>query len=191
MSFRKQPFAALLLGALLLGAPAQAAKLGPFFPLPGNFTLSGNTPKDSLLKLQATWLQNGLDNLEKAKKETSAALEKAKAENAKPEQLAGLEGKLKGVEADIAATKEEIELGDDSAGGFERQTERKRNLLMNVNQWIRELSRQATQALKEAILKDGMEAQVAQNQHYSLTEQSDALERAEHDVSVEQWAVSR
>lgn len=191
MSSKTMIFAALSLSALLLGAPAQAAKLGPYFPLPLNLTVSGNTPRDGLLKLQESWLKNGLDNLEKAKKEATAALEKAKGEGGKPEQAAELEAKLKTLDADIAATKEEIELGADGGGGFDRQKERKEALLLNVNQWIRELARQATQALKTAILSDGPQAMAAQQEHGMLSERSDALERAEHDVTVEQWAISR
>jgi hypothetical protein len=188
----KKSCAALALGlaALFLGAPAQAAKLGPYFPLPATFPLSG-PPKQALLNIQATWLQNGLDNLGKAKKETEAALEKAKAPDAKPEDVAALEEKLKTLDADIAATKDEIELANDADAPIDRQAERKRRLMLNVNQWINEIGRQATQALKKAILSDGMEAQIAENQHVQLSELADAIEKAKHDVSVENWAATR
>lgn len=192
MSSRKHLSAALALGALLLVAPAQAAKLGPYFPLPGNFPLtSGNTPRDSLLKIQAKWLQNGLENLEKAQKETAAALEKRKGENAPATDISALEEKLKTLDDDIAATKEEIAIANEEVSDKERQRERKRLLLLNVNQWINELGRQATQELKKAILSDGMEAQIAENRHIQLSELSDAIERAKHDVSIEEWTATR
>ncbi len=188
----KKYLAALLLGAsLLCAAPAGAAELGPYFPLPGNLSVSGSTPRAGLLKLQETWLNNGLDNLAKAKKETEAALEKAKGANAKPEEIKALEDKLADIEAKTAATKEEIALASDDGGGAEQQKERKRALLANVNQWIRELGRQATKALKTAVLSDGMEAMAAQQEHAMLEEMSDKLERAERDVTVEQWALTR
>ena len=180
-----------LAAALLLGAiPAQAAKLGPYFPLPKSFPLSG-PGKTALLKIQADWLQNGLENLQKAEKETTAALEKAKADNAKPEDVAKLEEKLKTLDADIKATEEEIAIENNDTGPKEEQAERKRLFMLNVNQWINELGRQATEQLKIAIMKDGMEAQVAENQHARLSEQADAIERAKNDTTVVNWAISR
>jgi hypothetical protein len=182
--------AVLLLGAFA-GSPAQAAKLGPYFPLPANFPLSSGSGKNDLLKIQAKWLENGLENLEKAKKETGSALEKAKAENAKPEQIAPLEQKLSALDSDIEATKKEIELENDDMSPKEQQMERKRQFLLNVNQWIQEIGRQSTQALKDSILKDGMEAQVAENRHASLEDLADRLERAKRDQSVESWGLTR
>ena len=180
-----------LAAALFLGAiPAQAAKLGPYFPLPKSFPLSG-PGKTALLKIQADWLQNGLENLQKAQKETTAALEKAKADNAKPEDVAKLEEKLKTLDADIKATEEEIAIENNDTGPKEEQAERKRLFMLNVNQWINELGRQATEQLKIAIMKDGMEAQVAENQHARLSEQADAIERAKNDTTVVNWAISR
>jgi len=180
-----------LAAALLLGAiPAQAAKLGPYFPLPKSFPLSG-PGKTALLKIQADWLQNGLENLQKAEKETTAALEKAKADNAKPEDVAKLEEKLKTLDTDIKATEEEIAIENNDTGPKEEQAERKRLFMLNVNQWINELGRLATEQLKIAILKDGMEAQVAENQHARLSEQADAIERAKNDTTVVNWAISR
>lgn len=178
--------ASLFLGAI----PAQAAKLGPYFPLPKSFPLSG-PGKTALLKIQADWLQNGLENLQKAQKETTAALEKAKADNAKPEDVAKLEEKLKTLDADIKATEEEIAIENNDTGTKEEQVERKRLFMLNVNQWINELGRQATEQLKIAIMKDGMEAQVAENQHARLSEQADAIERAKNDTTVVNWAISR
>jgi len=180
-----------LAASLFLGAiPAQAAKLGPYFPLPKSFPLSG-PGKTALLKIQADWLQNGLENLQKAEKETTAALEKAKADNAKPEDVAKLEEKLKTLDADIKATEEEIGIENNDTGTKEEQAERKRLFMLNVNQWINELGRLATEQLKIAILKDGMEAQVAENQHARLSEQAEAIERAKNDTTVVNWAISR
>ena len=180
-----------LAASLFLGAiPAQAAKLGPYFPLPKSFPLSG-PGKTALLKIQADWLQNGLENLRKAENETTAALEKAKADNAKPEDVAKLEEKLKTLDADIKATEEEIAIENNDTGPKEEQAERKRLFMLNVNQWINELGRLATEQLKIAILKDGMEAQVAENQHARLSEQADAIERAKNDTTVVNWAISR
>jgi len=191
MAHRKYSIAFLLGAALLVAGPAGAAELGPYFPLPGNLSVSGNTPREGLLKLETNWLRSGLDNLAKAKKETEAALEKAKASNAKPEEVKALEDKLADIEKRTAGAQEELALADDNGGGFERQKERKEALLANVNQWIRELGRQATKALKTAVLADGLEAMSAQREHAMLEEMSDTLERATHDVTVEQWGVSR
>lgn len=191
MSYRNHAFALLLSGALFIVGPAGAAELGPYFPLPGNLSVSGKTPREGLLKLQANWLQNGLDNLAKAKKETEASLEKAKASNAKPEDVKALEDRLADIEKKSAEAKEELALGEDDGGGAEQQKERKRVLLANVNQWIRELGRQATKALKTAVLADGLEAMSAQREHAMLEEMSDKLENATHDVTVEQWAQTR
>ncbi len=180
-----------LAASLFLGAiPAQAAKLGPYFPLPKSFPLSG-PGKTALLKIQADWLQNGLENLRKAQTETTAALEKAKAENGKPEDVAKLEEKLKTLDTDIKATEEEVAIENNDTGPKEEQAERKRLFMLNVNQWINELGRLATEQLKIAILKDGMEAQVAENQHARLSELADAIERAKNDTTVVNWAISR
>jgi hypothetical protein len=191
MSSKNRLSVLALAAALLLGTvPAEAAKLGPYFPLPKSFPLSG-PGKPALLKIQAEWLQNGLDNLQKAQKETTAALEKAKADNGKPEDVAKLEEKLKTLDADIKATEEEIAIENNDTGTKEEQAERKRLFMLNVNQWINELGRQATEQLKIAILKDGMEAQVAENRHAQLSEQADAIERAKNDTTVVNWAISR
>ena len=191
MAHRKHLVALLLSGAFFIAGPAGAADLGPYFPLPGNLSVSGKTPRDGLLKLQENWLKNGLDNLAKAKKETEAALEKAKASSAKPEDTKALEDKLADIEKKTAGAKEELALADDDGGGPDQQRERKRALLANVNQWIRELGRQANKALKTAVLSDGMEAMAAQQEHAMLEEMADKLERAERDVTVEQWALTR
>jgi hypothetical protein len=179
--------ATLILGALGFGVTESfAAKLGPYFPLPNSFNIVG-TPKEGLLKLQATWLENGLDNLKKARAKTAEELEKAIAAAAKPEQTATLEEKIKALDAEIDATVKELEIANDVTPGKEVQGERKRLFLLNVHQWLNELSRLAIQQMKIAILKDGVEAQVAQSQHIALTETADKVEKALHDHSVEIW----
>ncbi|MFY9629107.1 MAG: hypothetical protein WAK03_13285, partial [Methylocystis sp.] len=89
------------------------------------------------------------------------------------------------------ATKEEIAIEDKDMAPKEEQAERKRLFLLNVNQWIVELGRQATEQLKIAILKDGAEAEAAQNRHIQLSDMADALEKAKRDISVESWASTR
>jgi hypothetical protein len=188
----KSRFALALSAALTFAAPASAVpKLGPYFPMPPSTAVSG-TPRDSLLKLEVDWLETGLKNLEKAQKETTEALDKAKAANAKPEEISALEEKLKTLDADIAATKEDLALATDEKDlSKERQRERKRQLVLIVDQWINEIGRQATQQLKAAVLGDGAEAEIAQNRHIQLSEQADALDRAKHDASIENWVISR
>ena len=69
--------AAAMSGALsLFAGDAQAAKIGPLFPIPNGFSING-IARDSLLAIEAMWLQDGVDNINKARKETEAALEKA------------------------------------------------------------------------------------------------------------------
>ncbi|HXY57411.1 MAG TPA: hypothetical protein VEH76_02410 [Methylocystis sp.] len=189
----KRRFAFALSAALLAGAaPAGAVpKLGPNFPLPGDLTVSGRA-RDALLKLEQEWLETGLKNLEKAQKEASEALDKAKAANAKPEEIAALEGKLKGLDAEIASTREDLALATDEKDlSKERQRERKRELILIVDQWIRALGAQATAQLKIAILSDGAAADEAERRHAQLSEQADALERAKHDSSIENWVISQ
>jgi hypothetical protein len=186
-------FAFALSAALLYAAtPAGAVpKLGPNFPLPENLTVSGR-PRDALLKMEADWLQTGLKNLEKAQKEAGEALDKAKAASDKPEHVAALEGKLKGLDAETASTKEDLALATDEKDlSKERQRERKRELILIVDQWIRALGAQATAQLKIAILSDGAAAEAAENRHAQISEQADALERAKHDPSIENWVVSQ
>jgi hypothetical protein len=185
MSARKQAvgvraalFAAAMCGIGLLASPANATKVGPYFPIPNGFAISGDA-KDALLKIQISWLQNGLDNLKKARAEAQAELEKG----AKPE----LEEKVKKLDADIEATGKEIALAGDDDPSREVQGERKRLFMLAVNSWINELNHLATEQMKIAILKDGMEAQVAQNRNYQLSEQADNLEKAKHDSSIENW----
>jgi hypothetical protein len=156
-------------------APAEAAPLGQYFPIPNSLTLSG-VARDSLLKIQTKWLQNGLDNLKKARAEAEAA---------------GSEENVKKLDAMIAETQEELALSENNDSSHEIQRERKRKLMLNLNQWINELNRLATEQMKIAILKDGAEAMAAQNRNYQLSEQADNLEKAKRDPSVEDWGETK
>ncbi|MGJ0396805.1 MAG: hypothetical protein ACR65U_11340 [Methylocystis sp.] len=197
MSFRRKTacvhrtlaFLGLLASATWLGAsfasPAAAAQLGQYFPIPNSLSISG-VPRDSLLKLQSKWLQNGLDNLKKARAEAEAALEKAKA--GATDQVAAAEENLKKIDEMIAQTTEELALSDNNDSSHEIQAERKRKLMLHLNQWINELNRLATEQMKIAILKDGAEAMTAQHRNYQLSEQADNLEKAKTDPSILDWA---
>lgn len=164
--------------------PAKAAPLGEYFPAPNGFNLNG-VAKDALLSAEATWLQDGLDNLAKAKKETEAALEKAK--GGAQDQASALEDKLKKIDKLIEETKEELALAKNTDSDRTVQGPRKDKLLANLNQWINELNHLATEQMKIAIMKDGNEALAAQNRNYQLSEQADNLEKAKRDPSIENW----
>lgn len=166
-------------GALVFAAPAGAAKLGPYFPIPNGFNLNG-IPRDALLAIQSTWLKNGLDNLEKAKKEADAALEKAKGD-------AALEAKSKELDALIADTRAEIAVATDGTASQEIQKDRKDKLISNVNQWINELERMATQQMKIAIMSDGGVAMTAEKLNHMYSQSADDLQAAKRDASVENW----
>ena len=163
---------------------ARAAPLGEYFPVPNGFNLNG-IAKDALLNVEAKWLQDGLDNLAKAKKETEAALEKAK--GGAQDQAAALEDKLKKIDKLIEDTKEELALAKNTDSDRTVQGPRKDKLLANLNQWINELNHLATEQMKIAIMKDGNEALAAQNRNYQLSEQADNLEKAKRDPSIENW----
>ena len=177
-----------LLACAISAAPAGAAQLGEYFPIPNSLSLSG-VPRDLLLKIQSKWLQNGLDNLKKARADAEAALEKAKSDA--PDQVAAAEEKVKKLDAMIAETQQELALSENSDSSHDIQRERKRNLLLALNQWINELNRLATEQMKIAILKDGAEAMAAQNRNYQLSEQADNLEKAKRDPSFEDWGVTK
>ena len=164
--------------------PAKAAPLGEYFPAPNGFNLNG-VAKDALLSAEATWLQDGLDNLAKAKNETEAALEKAK--GGAQDQASALEDKLKKIDKLIEETKEELALAKNTDSDRTVQGPRKDKLLANLNQWINELNHLATEQMKIAIMKDGNEALAAQNRNYQLSEQADNLEKAKRDPSIENW----
>jgi len=176
---------AALCGAIGLATiPAQAAKLGPYFPIPNGFNLNG-IARDALLGIQTSWLENGLDNLNKARTETEAALEKAK--GGAQDQVAALEAKLTEIDKLIEDTRAELELSRNTDPNREVQGQRKGKLLLSVNQWINELNHLATEQMKIAILKDGVEAMAAQNRNYQLSEEADNLEKAKRDPSIENW----
>ena len=178
-------FATLLCGtAVFATSAARAAAIGPYFPLPNGFNLTG-VAKDALLNIQSTWLQNGLDNLTKARKEADANLEKAK--SSAQDQVAAIEEKIKIIDKTIADTKTELALATNADPQHEIQIERKNKLMLNLNLWINELNRLATEQMKIAILKDGNEAMAAQNRNYPLSEQADNLEKAKQDPSIENW----
>jgi len=178
-------FATLLCGTTVFaGSSARAAAIGPYFPLPNGFNLTG-VAKDALLNIQSTWLQNGLDNLAKARKEADANLEKAK--SSAQDQVAAIEENIKTIDKTIADTKAELALATNADPQHEIQIERKNKLMLNLNQWINELNRLATEQMKIAILKDGNEAMAAQNRNYQLSEQADNLEKAKQDPSIENW----
>ncbi len=162
--------AAALLGALA-AAPAQAAKLGPYFPIPNGFNLNG-VARDALLSAQATWLKNGLDNLEKAKKEADPA--------------AG-EQKVKDLDKLIEDTKAEIAIATNAEASQEVQRLRKDKLLTNVNQWINELDHMATEQMKIAIMSDGGVAMTAEKLNHQYSTAADDLQKAKRDPSVENW----
>ena len=171
-------------GLSQLPTPVLAAPLGEYFPVPNGFNLNG-IARDALLSAEATWLQDGLDNLAKAKKETEAALEKAK--GGAQDQAAALEDKLKKIDKLIGDTKEELALAKNTDTDRTVQGPRKDKLLANLNQWINELNHLATEQMKIAIMKDGNEALAAQNRNYQLSEQADNLEKAKRDPSIENW----
>ncbi len=178
-------FATLLCGsAVFANSAARAAAIGPYFPLPNGFNLTG-IAKDALLNIQSTWLQNGLDNLAKARKEADASLEKAK--SSAQDQVAAIEEKIETIDKAMADTKAELALATNADPQHDIQIERKNKLMLNLNQWINELNRLATEQMKIAILKDGNEAMAAQNRNYQLSEQADNLEKAKQDPSIENW----
>lgn len=183
-SLRTALAAAFVAGAVGLAAPAQAAKIGPYFPIPNGFNLTG-VARDSLLTIQASWLKNGLDNLEKAKKETDAALEKAR--EGAPDQVAALEAKAKDLDKMIEDTKAEIAIATDTSPDHAVQKERKDKLIANVNQWINELERMATEQMKIAIMSDGGVAMTAEKLNHQYSTFADDLQKAKRDASIENW----
>jgi hypothetical protein len=186
-SLRTALAAALFAGALGL-APAQAAKLGPYFPIPNGFNLNG-IARDALLTIQSNWLNRGLDNLNKAKKEADEALEKGK--GGAPDQVAALEAKVKELDKAIEDTKAEIALATDTSASHEIQKERKAKLLLNLNQWINELNRLATEQMKIAIMSDGAVALTAEKMNHQYSQYADDLEQAKRDPSVDDWATKK
>lgn len=154
-------------GFFALAAPATAAKLGPYFPIPNGVSITG-IPKDSLIAANVKWLENSLDNLKKAR-----------------EKEAG--DKQQEIDALISQTEEELKLAKDTNPSHEVQKQRKDALLLNLNQWINELERLATEQMKRAILSDGAEKMEAEARNSQLSEQGEKLEKAKNDNSMQNW----
>jgi hypothetical protein len=163
----------LIAGALGAAVPARAAKLGPYFPIPNGFNLNG-VARDALLNIQSSWLKNGLDRLEKARKDAEA--------DKSPEA----EAKIKELDKQIEDTKAEIAIASDTTPG-ESQKVRKDKLLTNVNQWINELDHLATEQMKIAIMSDGGAAMTAEKMNQQYSQFADDLQKAKRDASVENW----
>ena len=162
--------AASIAGAFAFVGPAQAAKLGPNFPVPSYINISG-PGRDALLSLEESWLKRGIDNLEKAKKEADAAHDEAKA---------------KDLGKEIEETKAELALALDKTPG-PVQKARKDKLLLNVNQWINQFERLATEQMKIAIMSDGGAAMTAEKMNQQYSQFADDLQHAKRDASVENW----
>ena len=154
-------------------ASASAAEIGPYFPLPNSFAISGSA-KESLLQIMNSWLAGGLQKLKKARAETGLSEDKAKALDREIEDVA----------------KEQAIIADDNVSK-EVQTERKRVFLLNLNSWINALNKAATEQMKIAIMSDGAVAQTAERRNFQLSQQADDLENAKRDPSIESWAVER
>lgn len=155
-------------GLIALSFPASAAKLGPYFPIPNGVNLTG-VAKDMLIAANVKWLENGLDNLKKAREKETAA------------------DKQQEIEKLIADTEAELALAKDTSPSHEVQQQRKDALLLNLNQWINELNRLATEQMKRAILSDGPEKMAAENRNFQLSEQADDLEKSKSDNSMQTW----
>jgi hypothetical protein len=168
--------AALLL-APLLAAPARAVELSPYFPLPNYFETKG---KDAVLGQQISWLEEGIAALDKARAETREQLEKKSDD-------AALKEKLDGLDAQYAAAVKERDILKSDASGRDAERGRKDIVVSNLNRWINGLSRKATEQLKIAILKDGIERDAAERRHLQLSGQADDLEQAKHQSSFEAW----
>jgi hypothetical protein len=167
---------AALAGALIWSAsafPAAAVEIGPYFPLPNSFAITGSA-KDSLLHQMNAWLTDGLERLKKARAEAGVAEDKAKALDQQIEN----------------ASKEQAVLADETEAK-EVQRERKRLFLLNLNRWINGLNKAATEQMKIAIMSDGAVAQTAEHRNYQLSQQADELENAKRDPSIESWAVEK
>jgi hypothetical protein len=161
---------------LLSATPSPAVELSPFFPLPNYFEKT----KNDLLEQQTSWLKDGVKAIEKARAETQAQLDKT------PDDAA-LTAKLADLDKQKAAADKELAVLESPEAGKEADIARKDVVVMNVNRWINALSRQATEQLKIAILKDGLERDGAERRHIQLNGQADELERAKHTSSFEAW----
>ncbi|MBI1868572.1 MAG: hypothetical protein HYS06_09815 [Methylocystis sp.] len=158
-----------------LTGPALSVNVGPYFPVPQYFTMSGSA-KDALLKLQDAWLQSGI-----------AALKKARAEAAAQPPSEAVEQKIKDLDDQLAAATKEAELAANEEGMRDVQLERKRALLANVVRWANALDKLATEQLKLTLLKDGAERDEAERMNRLYASQAEQLETARTDPSIEAW----
>lgn len=173
-------FLALLFS--MAAPPARAADVGPYFPLPQFFDTKGDSVKDSLLAQELDWLKSGIARLDKARQETREAADKNKNDAALAEKLKTLD------EQYAEAVKERDTLMKDDLSK-EAQLEQKRVFMLNLNKWINAVGKKATEALKIAILKDGLERDEAEHRHIYLSQQADDLEKAKHHQSIETWGL--
>lgn len=174
--FAKLGFAAAV-SALLAAGAARAVEVGPYFPLPNYFDVKG---KDELLGQQISWLKDGIAAVEKARGEIQAQAAKADSDPA-------LQDKLKELDKLSATAVKERDILTSDEVGREAEIDRKNVVIANINRWINALARKATEQLKIAILKDGLERDAAERRHLQLSGQAEDLERAKHQSSVEAW----
>jgi hypothetical protein len=172
-----------LMSVAISPAPTRAAELGPNFPLPNYFPISGSV-RDSLLQIQKTWLTDGLAKVKKARDEAAAAVEKAKAAGGTD---AAAEEKLKALDKQVEDVTKELAIASDDSAEREVQTERKRLFMLNINKWINALNKAATEQMKIAILKDGAEAMTGERMAAHYSQQADDLEKNKRDPSIENW----
>jgi hypothetical protein len=179
-NIKKGGFAAAAICVLLaigVGSPARAADVGPYFPLPNYFDTKN---KDEILEQVTTWIKDGISALEKAKRETQEQLDKNGSD-------AALQEKLKSIDAQIESAVKERDILTSDAIGKEAELQRKNVTTVIINKWINAVSRKATEALKIAILKDGLERDAAERRHIQLSGQADELERVKHHSTYEAW----
>lgn len=173
---------AAVASALLVCAaslPARAVEISPYFPLPNSFDVKGSA-KESMLDQQISWLKDGIAALDKAKQETQEQLQKNSSD-------AALQEKLKGLETQYATAVKERDILTSEEIGKEAELQRKAVVVTNINRWLNALARKATEQLKIAILKDGVERDVAERRHIQLTMQADELEKLKRDSTFEAW----
>jgi hypothetical protein len=162
--------------APLLAAPARAVEVSPYFPLPNYFERTRN----DLLEQVTSWLTDGVKAIDKARVETQEKLDKTPDDAALVQKLADLD-------TEKAKAIKELDVLKSPAAGKEADLARKEVVVMNINRWINAVARQATEQLKIAILKDGLERDAAERRHIQLSGQADELERAKHSTSFEAW----
>lgn len=158
--------------------PARAADVGPYFPLPNYFDTKN---KDEILEQATSWLKDGIAALEKARRETQEQLDKNSSD-------AALQEKLKAIDAQLSSAVKERDILTSDAVGREAELERKEITVTIINKWINAVGRKATEAMKTAILKDGLERDAAERRHIQLAGQADELEKVKHHSSFQAWA---